>query len=259
MEKLSSNIANSISKIKLDKNISEIFESDIVESFDNYSEIMQLKEKDTDDSKELIDNYLLIIDKIYNLNKNKSFGNDYSSDILKVKEKLDGLIKVYNLQVQIQDNQELIERHFKEIINLNPGKYYEYVRYINNTVNIKPLTWVLLGFDYTRITGRLINDQYPKWTLTMIGDALDPDENLREDKVITTHNGLYFTYLFEDEGIYKIKLELMDINDNKYDIEKSIIIVDKDANYEMYHTLNDEYENYLNSINDRNSIYLNYR
>ena len=120
MEKLSSNIANSISKIKLDKNISEIFESDIVESFDNYSEIMQLKEKDTDDSKELIDNYLLIIDKIYNLNKNKSFGNDYSSDILKVKEKLDGLIKVYDLQVQIQDNQELIERHFKEIINLNP-------------------------------------------------------------------------------------------------------------------------------------------
>ena len=120
MEKLSSNIANSISKIKLDKNISEIFESDIVESFDNYSEIMKLKEKDTDNSKELIDNYLLIIDKINNLNKIKSFGTDYSSDILKVKEELDGLIKIYNLEVEIQDNQELIEKHFKEIINLNP-------------------------------------------------------------------------------------------------------------------------------------------
>ena len=28
----------------------------------------------------------------------------------------------------------------------------------------------------------------------------------------------------------------MDINGNKYEIEKSIVIVDKDANYEMYHT-----------------------
>lgn len=120
MEKLSSNIANSISKIKLDKNISEISESGIAESFDNYSEIMKLKEKDTDNPKELIDNYLLIIDKIINLNKNKSFGSDYSSDILKVKEKLDGLIKVYALEVEIQDNQELIKKHFNEIINLNP-------------------------------------------------------------------------------------------------------------------------------------------
>ena len=40
-------------------------------------------------------------------------------------------------------------------------------------------------------------------------------------------------------------------------MEKSIIIVDKDANYEMYHTLKDEYDKYLEMKNDRNFIYLN--
>ena len=144
-----------------------------------------------------------------------------------------------------------------EIVNLQPGKYYEYVRYINSVVNIKPLTWVLLGFDFSKITGRIINSEYPKWTLTMIGDGLDPDDNFKNDKIVTTHNGLYFTYLFEDEGTYKIKLELMDINGNKYEFEKNIVIVDKDANYEMYHTLNDEYNKYLEAKYDRNLIYAN--
>ena len=144
----------------------------------------------------------------------------------------------------------------EEIVNLRPGKHYEYVRYINSVVNIKPLTWVILGFDYSRITGRIINNEYPKWTLTLIGDRLDPDETLREDRVVTTHNGLYFTYLFEEEGTYKIKLELMDINNNKYEIEKSIVTVDKDANYEMYHTLKDEYDKYLEAKNERSLAYL---
>ena len=156
-----------------------------------------------------------------------------------------------------------IERGYKEydhlneeIINLKPGKHDEYVRYINNLVNVKPLTWVLLGLDFTRITGRIVNNEYPKWTLTLIGDELDPDEDLRNDKVITTHNGLYFTYLFEDEGLYKIKLEILDINGNKYAIEKPIIIVDKDANYESYHTLKDEYDKYLEAKNERSLVYL---
>ncbi len=143
-----------------------------------------------------------------------------------------------------------------EIVNLKPGKHYKYVRYINSVVDIKPLTWVLLGFDYTRITGRVINDKYPKWTLTMIGDELDPDKEFREDKVITTHTGLYLTYLFEYEGTYKVKLELMDINGNMYEMEKTIIIVDKDANYGMYHTLKDEHDKYLELKNDRNLLYI---
>jgi hypothetical protein len=44
-----------------------------------------------------------------------------------------------------------IERNYKEydhlneeIINLNPGEHYKYVRYINSVVDIKPLTWTLL-------------------------------------------------------------------------------------------------------------------
>jgi hypothetical protein len=145
----------------------------------------------------------------------------------------------------------------EKIVNLNPGEHYEYVRYINNAVNIKPLTWILLGFDYTLITGRVINKEYPKWTLTMIGDIMSIDEDLKEDKIITTHNGLYFTYLFEDEGSYKIKLELLDINGNKYELEKNIVIVDKDANYEIYHTLKEDYNKYLEEKNERNLIYLN--
>ena len=144
----------------------------------------------------------------------------------------------------------------EDVVNLKPGEHYKYVRYINSVVDIKPLTWVLLGFDQTRITGRLINNNYPKWTLTLLGDELDPDEDLRKNKEINTHIGLYFSYLFEDEGVYKIKLELMDINGNKYEIEKYIAIVDKNANYEIYHTLKDEYDKYLEAKNERNLVYL---
>ena len=144
-----------------------------------------------------------------------------------------------------------------EIINLEHGEHYEFVRYINSVVNIKPLTWVLLGFDHSRITGRVVDNEYPKWTLTLIGNPLDPEEDFRNDKEIATHIGLYFTYLFEDEGTYKIKLDMKDINGNSYTIEKTIVIVDKDANYEMYHTLNDEYNKYLEAKRDRGLIYLN--
>jgi hypothetical protein len=144
----------------------------------------------------------------------------------------------------------------EDIINLKPGKHYENVRYINSVVDIKPLTWVLLGFDYTRITGRLINNEYPKWTLIMLGDKLDPDENFKGNKIVNEHNGLYFSYLFEEEGSYKIKLELMDINGNKYELEKFIVIVDKDANYGMYHSLKNEYDKYLQSKSERNLAYL---
>ncbi len=160
---------------------------------------------------------------------------------------------LYRIEKEYKEYDHLNE----EIINLEHGEHYKYVRYINSVVDIKPLTWVVLGFDHTRITGRIVNDEYPKWTLTMLGDELDPDEDLQKDRVITTHNGLYLTYLFEEEGSYKVKLEMMDINGNKYEIEKNIVIVDKDANYGMYHTLNDEYNKFLETKKERNIIYLN--
>lgn len=168
----------------------------------------------------------------------------------------------YNFDVdtilyRIEQGYKEYEHLNSEIINLEPGEHYKYVRYINSVVDIKPLTWVLLGFDYTKITGRIVNEEYPKWTLTMLGNELEIEEEFKNDRVVTTHNGLYFTYLFEDEGIYKIKLELIDINDNKYEFEKNIVIVDKDANYEMYHTLKDEYDKYLEAKNERNLIYSN--
>lgn len=154
---------------------------------------------------------------------------------------------IYKIAIGYQEYNHLNS----EIINLEPGKNYEYVRYINSVVNIKPLTWVLLGFDFSRITGRIINNDYPKWTLTKMGDNLDPDDNFNGEKIINTHVGLYFTYLFEEEGIYKIKLEMMDINGNKYETEKSLIIVDKNANYDMYHSLNDEYNKFLKEKDER--------
>lgn len=164
---------------------------------------------------------------------------------------------VDNILYKIERGYKEYDHLNKEIINLEPGEDYKYVRYINSIVDIKPLTWVILGFDQSRITGRLINEEYPKWTLTMLGDEFSTEDELKHDKVITTHNGLYFTYLFENEGIYKIKLEIIDINGNKYEFEKPIVIVDKNANYEMYHTLNDEYNKYLEAKNDRNLIYIN--
>ena len=164
---------------------------------------------------------------------------------------------VENILYKINRGYKEYDHLNSEIINLEPGKHYEYVRYINSVVDIKPLTWVLLGFDYTQITGRIINDEYPKWTLSMIGDKLYIEEDVQEDEVITTHNGLYFTYLFENVGMYKIKLEIIDINGNKYEFEKPIVIVDDDANYKMYHTLKDEYDKYLEAKNERNLIYLN--
>ena len=170
-------------------------------------------------------------------------GPYYKHDVDIIKYRIDRKYKEYD-----HLNEEIIDE-------LSPGDNYKYVRYINSVVDIKPLTWVLLGFDFTKITGRLINKEYPKWTLTKI--ELEPNENLQNYKTITTYNGLYFTYLFEDEGVYNITLEIQDKNYNNYVLTKSIVIVDKDANYEMYHTLKDEYDKYLEAKNERNLIYLN--
>ena len=203
-------------------------------------------------------------DKMYSLALSEHLYDDYENTSMR-NYRPDGSVNfegpyykfdVDNILYKLERGYKEYDHLNQEIINLEPGEHYKYVRYINNIVDIKPLTWALLGFDHSRITGRIINDEYPKWTLTLIGDELDPDEEFREDKVVATHNGLYLTYLFEYEGIYKVKLELMDINGNKYEIEKSIVIVDKDANYGLYHTLNDEHNKYLESKNERNLAYI---
>ena len=194
------------------------------------------------------------VDKMYSFALQEHLSEDYENTSMR-NYRPDGSVNfegpyynfdVDNILYKAEKGYKEYDHLNSEIVNLEPGEHYKYVRYINSVVDIKPLTWVLLGFDYSKITGRIINSEYPKWTLTLLGNELDDvDEEFRKNKVVATHNGLYLTYLFEYEGTYDVKLELMDINGNKYEIEKSIIIVDKDANYGMYHTLKDEYDKYL--------------
>jgi hypothetical protein len=212
------------------------------------------------------------VDKMYSLALQEHLLVDYDNTSMR-NYKPDGTVNFEGPYYKFDVDNILykLERGYKEynhlnsdIVNLEPGEHYKYVRYINNIVDIKPLTWVLLGFDYTRITGRIIDNEYPKWTLTLLGDKFDSDDSnidfiddmVIKDKTITTHNGLYLTYLFEYEGTYEIKLEIKDINGNMYEMKKSIIIVDKDANYSMYHTLKDEYNKYIESKKERNIIYI---
>ena len=117
MENLSLKIASSVSKHDLDKNILNIVNSDIKKINDDYSKIIELKEMNSNDSKELINNYFVILDRINKLYKNKPFITDYALDILKINEKLDKLSRLYNLEVELQNNEELIEKHFSEILN----------------------------------------------------------------------------------------------------------------------------------------------
>ena len=117
MEILSSNIVNAVNKKDLDTPLLDIVNSDIEKLFDDYSEIVKLKEKDSNEFVVLINNYLIILDKISILNKNKIFITDYSSDISKIKKKFDNLIKLHDYEVEIQKNEVLIKKHFNEIIN----------------------------------------------------------------------------------------------------------------------------------------------
>ena len=104
------------------------------------------------------------------------------------------------------------------ITNLTPS--FKYARYIRNGVDVKPYTWFLLGYDNTKITGKI----NPKWTIR------------REDGtgLYATHEGRYLTYMLKEEGNYIVTLELTDINGNKYNIERNIIVVSGDADYKLY-------------------------
>lgn len=120
MESLSFNIVNSSEEIDLDKKFLDLFESDTEELLNSYSEIMELKEKDLNDTNELIENHSLLINKIYNLNNNKLLSTDYSSYILMIKEKIEKFIELNRLEVEIQKNKKLIIKHFNGIINSDP-------------------------------------------------------------------------------------------------------------------------------------------
>lgn len=102
-------------------------------------------------------------------------------------------------------------------------------RYIKNGVDVKPYTWILLGYDYSKIVGK----RFPKWKLI----------NTNTGKYIE-HTGKYITFLLKEEGNYRIDLSVEDAQGNKYSISRNIIVVDNNANYKLYTPFKNDYEVY---------------
>lgn len=125
----------------------------------------------------------------------------------------------------IQDGEFIVDNVNKDIVNLIPS--LKTARYIRNGVDVKPYTWIYLTYDYSKIVHRC----NPVWTLT----------NKTTGKKIV-YEGKYFTCLLRQEGFYNISLSLTDIYNNKYSIDRNIIVVDKKADYKLYTSFKKDYE-----------------
>ena len=121
----------------------------------------------------------------------------------------------------------------EDIIYLRP--IVENTRYIKNGVDVKPFTWFLLTYDYTKIVGK---KNKPLWTII--------NNTTKEER---TYEGNYFTFLLKKEGNYTVKLNLEDKNDNKYEISRNIVVVNKTANYNIYQTFKKDYD-FIKSLNE---------
>lgn len=115
-----------------------------------------------------------------------------------------------------------------EIAKLLP--LVKYTRYIRSGVDVKPYTWFLLSYEYSKIVG-MTN---PKWTIIR-----DNDEEQER-----SFEGRYLTLLLKKEGNYTVKLSLDDRNGNTYEIIRNIIVVSKKANYNIYQTFKKDYDYY---------------
>ena len=120
----------------------------------------------------------------------------------------------------------LVDNISWELSKLIPN--IKYARYIHSGVDVKPLTWILLGYDKTKIAGKC----EPIWTLT---------NNTTGKSVI--HKGKYLTCLLKEDGFYTVTLELKDYKGNSYSKSQNLIVVNKTANHKLYHTLKQEYDN----------------
>ena len=120
IDSLSLVLIDSLSSDDLSKNMHDIVDEQINSLFLDYSEIKKLIGIDLDNSKDLIMNNLLIFEKIDNILSSNIFIEDYTSKIQKEKEKLDNLIDLYELELKIQNNEKLINKHFNEILNSPP-------------------------------------------------------------------------------------------------------------------------------------------
>jgi len=165
-----------------------------------------------------------------------------------------------------------------EMAELKP--LVKYTRYIRSGVDVKPYTWFLLGYEYSKITGKV----KPKWTITnnaknapyvgpngnwfiddkdtgivvgidtpvagqngnwIIGNK---DTKIRATSVTKYFEGNYLTMLLKKEGNYTVTLTLEDKNGNSYSISRNIFVVSKTANYKLYQTFKKDYDYYLEQM-----------
>ena len=120
----------------------------------------------------------------------------------------------------------------------------KYTRYIRSGVDVKPYTWFLLGYEFSRIAGKV----NPQWTII--------NNTTGESK---PYIGRYLTMLLKKEGNYTVKLKLEDKNGNIYETTRNIIVVSKSANYNIYQTFKREYDTMveqemLRELNEVNSF-----
>ena len=130
-----------------------------------------------------------------------------------------------------------------EIARLLP--LVDYTRYIRSGVDVKPFTWFLLGYEYSKISGKMD----PRWSIKN-NDSTDEPQY---------YNGRYLTLLLKKEGNYTVTLSLKDKNGNEYSISRNIIVVKKNANYNMYQTFKKDYDAMVeqNLLKELNEFYAN--
>ena len=141
----------------------------------------------------------------------------------------------------IYDEWYLADNLTYEIARLLP--LVKYTRYIRSGVDVKPFTWFLLGYEYSKIAGKM----NPRWTIRN-NDTTDEPQ---------IYNGRYLTLLLKKEGNYTVTLSLEDKNGNEYTISRNIIVVKKDANYKLYQTFKKDYDvmTEQNLLKELNEIY----
>lgn len=133
----------------------------------------------------------------------------------------------------IEDEWYLADNITFDIAELKPVA--KYARYIRNGVDVKPYTWFLLGFEYSKISGKT----NPRWSIKNNDTGIEHYFPESEDNTDGKH---YLTFLLKKEGNYTVTLTLKDKNGNEYETSRNIIVVDKSANYNIYQTFKKEYD-----------------
>ena len=152
-----------------------------------------------------------------------NIAHDMSMPYYSVEGELIGTGPYFNRNVE--DESYLADKLTYEMGLLKP--LVKYTRYIRSGVDVKPYTWFLLGYEYSKIAGKV----NPHWTIV---------NNITKDK--QEFDGKYLTLLLKKEGEYTVYLKLEDKNGNIYEITRNIIVVNKSANYKLYQTFKKDYD-----------------